>query len=60
MDTIVLFISDLHAKVPALIIQGFVEMLSDVPILIKSKVSSSMKLITGSYSLSQFNPPNCK
>jgi hypothetical protein len=38
MDTTVLFISDLNAKVPALIIQGFVEILSDVPILIKSKV----------------------
>jgi hypothetical protein len=60
MDTTVLFISDLHGKVPALIIQGFVEMLSDVPILIKSKGSSSLKLITGSYSLSQFNPPHCK
>jgi len=37
MDTTVLFISDLCAKAPALIIQGFVGMLSDVPILIKSK-----------------------
>jgi hypothetical protein len=39
MDTTVLFISDLHAKAPPLIIQGFVGMLSDVlvPILIKSK-----------------------
>jgi len=60
MDTTVLFISDLHAKVPALIIQGFVEMLGDVSILIKSKGSSSLKLITDSYSLGQFNPPHCK
>jgi len=45
MATTVLFISDLCAKVPALIIHGFVEMPSDVPILIKSKGSSSLSLV---------------
>jgi hypothetical protein len=39
----VLFISNLCAKVPALIIQGFVELLSDGPF--------SLQLITCSYSL---------
>jgi hypothetical protein len=60
MDKTVLFISNLCAKVPALIIQGFVELLSDGQILIKSEGSSSLQLITCSCSLSQFSRPHCK